>query len=836
LDVRAQVFGEHHPKYADSLDMLAAVYMKRGEFTKAEPLRRKSFEITRDTLGEKHPDYAVAMNNLAVMYDRMGDNVQAVRLQRQALQLYRRAFGDRHLNTAQALANLAGDYISAGEYAAATPLLNEAIEIRSKLLSPTHPDVAMALERLGTVHLFQKQYDQAEQCYRRSYEICKQSLPPGHRYLARGEYLLGLLYHFRGEYAKAEPYYLRSMEMTQQAVGARHAIYVTGLSNLGILYESMEQFDEAERYFDQALSIKRDLIEDSLETLGERQLIQAIAEARIPLDGLISATLNAGRDPTRHYPHVLFWKGLALRTRAEASAATPENKQLLDRLLAVRRELTRMALAAPSDSKQRRVAQVENLLREKENLENELVQSNREAAAQFASRSLSSNDIARSLSPGSIFVDFFEYGHHSQGAPGRDNYRNQHRMLGFVTPSGGTTLAVALADANRIQSEVNAVRRALVSGTPEELDHARQILAESVWRPLGQGVELAKSVIIAPDGPLTQIPFALLPGRTSPYLLEDMAITYLPSARQLIASQPATPAADRFLALGEIQYGQSALRFMAPGQLTTAITKLALPGTSFEIRHSAESFHHAFPKTEATLLVGAAANKQRLFEELKQPAKFIHFATHGFYLPPRISARPATELIVGTDASRGFVLEQQPHSDLDDDQSLSILMPRLYSGLLLAPPEDHGTDQGEDDFLTAEEVMSLDLQGTQVVTLSACETGLGSQTRGQGVIGLQRAFHAAGAETVIGTLWRVDDAATSLLVERFYANLWEKQMSREEALRQAQLSILNHPDDVARRRQALGSQSNQPAGTDKDAASTSHPALWAAFVLSGRSE
>jgi CHAT domain-containing protein len=179
------------------------------------------------------------------------------------------------------------------------------------------------------------------------------------------------------------------------------------------------------------------------------------------------------------------------------------------------------------------------------------------------------------------------------------------------------------------------------------------------------------------------------------------------------------------------------------------------------------------------------------------------------------------------------------------------MLPWLHSGLLLAPagekapakintanndatPKDNQSDDALDDFLSAEEVMSLDLRGTQVVMLSACETGLGSQARGQGVLGLQRAFHAAGAETVIGTLWRVDDAATTLLVEQFYANLWEKGLSRSEALRAAQLFVLHNPKLVEDRRAALFPQSER---LPKDAKNrVSHPALWAAFVLSGRGE
>jgi CHAT domain-containing protein len=150
----------------------------------------------------------------------------------------------------------------------------------------------------------------------------------------------------------------------------------------------------------------------------------------------------------------------------------------------------------------------------------------------------------------------------------------------------------------------------------------------------------------------------------------------------------------------------------------------------------------------------------------------------------------------------------------------------------------------EDGILTAEEVQSLDLRGTDLVVLSACDTGLGHGRYGQGVLGLQRAFHAAGARAVVASLWKVDDAATSVLMELFYTNLWVKKLPKLEALRQAQLDVLNNPGLVTKRRAELakergigesavklpgGGQAAAPNSRD----ARSDPSFWAAFVLSG---
>jgi CHAT domain-containing protein len=150
----------------------------------------------------------------------------------------------------------------------------------------------------------------------------------------------------------------------------------------------------------------------------------------------------------------------------------------------------------------------------------------------------------------------------------------------------------------------------------------------------------------------------------------------------------------------------------------------------------------------------------------------------------------------------------------------------------------------EDGILTAEEVQSFDLRGTDLVVLSACETGLGHGEYGQGVMGLQRAFQAAGARAVVASLWRVDDAATTVLMEEFYTNLWSKKMPKLEALRQAQLTVLNNPGLVTARRAELEKKrgiddkavplpKGEPVAARDAGATRSNPSLWAAFVLSG---
>jgi CHAT domain-containing protein len=212
----------------------------------------------------------------------------------------------------------------------------------------------------------------------------------------------------------------------------------------------------------------------------------------------------------------------------------------------------------------------------------------------------------------------------------------------------------------------------------------------------------------------------------------------------------------------------------------------------------------------------------------------LHLATHGFFAPPTV----VSALRSGLDDERGLA------PALAGEQARVFgLNPLLLSGVVLAPAPR--SEPGHpDEILTAEEVTALDLGGTELVVLSACETGLGQVAHGEGVLGLQRAFHAAGARATAASLWKVDDAATSLLMEKFYEGLWRKKLGKLEALRQAQLFVLKNPDAVEKRRKELAAEAEKrglkldkprPLPDGGKVEGRSHPALWAAFVLSGDS-
>ena len=232
--------------------------------------------------------------------------------------------------------------------------------------------------------------------------------------------------------------------------------------------------------------------------------------------------------------------------------------------------------------------------------------------------------------------------------------------------------------------------------------------------------------------------------------------------------------------------------------------------------------HLAHPGSKVCELHHADASKARIRTEASGK-RYLHLATHGFFAPRRApgdvgSTRKQWDAAVGWSAGRSGDYGYPPG---------------LLSGLALAganPDPNRVTGQTtEDGILTALEVSATDLRGVELVVLSACETGLGREAGGEGLLGLQRAFQVSGAETVLASLWKVEDRATQRLMERFYENLWQKKMGPAEALRQAQISLLrdSRAGSTTRGFEVVPADPSAGALTDRDVW------LWAAWVLSG---
>ena len=380
---------------------------------------------------------------------------------------------------------------------------------------------------------------------------------------------------------------------------------------------------------------------------------------------------------------------------------------------------------------------------------------------------------------------------------------------------GRPVRAVDLGPAAPIDEAVGTWREAI---TRRQASPAAEILRRLVWEPLArQFPPDTTTVVLALDGRLTAVPWAALPGdKPGTVLLEQYALATVPHAPFLLdrLTAPAPPTDDRgiLLAVGGVAYDQAPkpvedektkVELLAALQAETARGRgdgwRELPGTLDELNAVTQL---AGSRT-VVRLEGAGAGTAQLLRDLPR-ARWAHIATHGFFADPSIPSvlRPDPKLFSSIGRER---------------VGAGLRNPLVLSGLVLAganrPSADvDGSTRDDLGILTAEAIAGLPLQDLELVVLSACETGLGLVGGGEGVFGLQRAFHLAGAHNVVASLWRVDDQATAALMAIFYDQLWRQHKPPIEALRTAQLTLYRHPELHRRAGQGAGHARLRQAG------------------------
>jgi CHAT domain-containing protein len=357
-----------------------------------------------------------------------------------------------------------------------------------------------------------------------------------------------------------------------------------------------------------------------------------------------------------------------------------------------------------------------------------------------------------------------------------------------------------------------------------------------------------QTVYLAPDAALTGLPWVALPGRRpGTVLLEDYALALLPHGPFLLdwLITPARKAKGeaKLLAVGGVRYDDP------PAATPTALAKgpalragSAPPGGNKLSWDYLEGGARELKRVvdlagdrPVVRLTGAEAGAERVLAELPR-AGLAHLATHGFFADK--SFRSVLQL-----DEKLFERRMTTEGHISERIGEGSRSPLVLSGLVLAGA--NRPDTPGRGILTADAIVGLDLRGLELAVLSACETGLGDVAAGEGVFGLQRAFHIAGTGNVVASLWKVDDEATAALMTLFYRHLWDpkKPLPPREALRRAQLALYYHPESIAGwARGERGPNLKEvrlPTKTESHAAKGEAPAgrasarLWAAFVLSG---
>jgi CHAT domain-containing protein/Tfp pilus assembly protein PilF len=849
LAMRRRLFKGDHRAVAQSLDNLGALLTAQGKAAEAEPYLRDALAMRQRLYQGDHPYVAESLNNVGSLLQHQGKAAEAEPYLREALAMRQRLFKGDHPDVANSLYNLGSGLRNQRKAAEAEPFARDALAMKKRLFTGDHPDVARSLDNLGLLLRDQGKAAEAEP-FARDALAMRQRLHRGdHPDVATSLNNLGVLLSAQGKAAEAEPYYRDALAMRRRLFKGDHRAVAESLNNVGSLLQAQGKAAEAEPYHREALAMWRRLAVAYAGLKGEGDALTLAAAQPLARDTYLSLALHRKADAAEVYGEV--WASRAALSRvyerralaARAAAADPQAAALLARLTDARRRRADLLLAPQArdakaqEKRQEEVAalgrQIDDLGAQLRPLLPALQRWERLAPATPA-------DLQKVLSPDAVLVDLLAYTRFEIDLrkPGDAGWKRTPGYLAFVVSRGGVQWA-DLGEAAAIERAVALWREALATPrapVPADLPaKVRQLVWAKVRSLFPPGTRV---VYVAPDLALARVPWAALPGdRPGTLVLEEFAVATVPHGPFLLdrlSPQPARPTGrDRLLVVGGVSYGDeprsvsdTALADLRRGEPLTVpgqkLTWAELPGAAREAKAVAALADRR--KLNADTLTGADASAARVLAELPK-ARYAHLATHGFFADP--SFRSVLQLDPSLFEMRG-----------SERVGAGALSPMVLSGLVFAGANRPGTPGR--GLVTGEHLVDRDLSGLELAVLSACETGLGDVAGGEGVFGLQRAFHLAGCRDVVATLWKVDDAAAAALMNEFYAQLWDQKQPPLQALRQAQLLLVrSDPKDyprLAARGLGAGTQdlTKVPVKSSHPAAGKgAHPALWAAFTLSG---
>lgn len=804
--------GIEHLSLVSILGNLALSLRATGDYRSSEEYLRRALAILRVHLPPEHLDNASILERLGDHYYLIRDFEQAARYYQDVLAIQRHVLGEKHPWVAKTWDNVGSLYAEQQDYNRALECLQRAAQIRQEQLGEEHRDYAQSLNHLGLLYEKIGDYVRAEDHLKRALAIRKRILGEGHDDYATSLNNLAYFYQQNGRVEQALDLYQQALTIYQETLGMDHPHVALCLSNLALLYADRHDWQSAIDLLQQALEIDKQTTRHVLLISSERQRLEYLQRSRANVAACLSLVQQtSGGEPqlvTAAFNILLQRKGLAaevfsVQRDTVLRGRYPHLAGQLNELRTLRLQIAQETMAGPRNEGLRSHKERLRVLHaEQEELEAALIRQIPEADVQHQLERANVQSLTSSLAIGDALIEFvktiiFPLG---TGLRSGDPEAPLERYLAFVVTANAPEQVMFkdLGEAAPIDNLIRDFRQAIGGSTNRKgakrhlrigakrsaqpkMVAIRKLLRQAIFDPLTPLLSNCQRVFLAPDGDLSILPFETLATDTGHSLIDHYTFSYLAVGRELLRFRtPQLSEVDDCIVIADPDFDLTVSSTPEPtiapptDQLLPEMFEgydfIRLPGTYNEGVKVANQLG-------VNPWIGANATKQRLIGVHSPP--ILHLATHGFAIP---SSQAGARRHPG---SPQIEQEQFPPNYLEN--------PLLRSGLALAGantwlrgralPETTGNG-----ILTAEDASGLDLLDTELVVLSACETGLGDIQIGEGVLGLRRAFMLAGAKTLVMSLWKVPDQQTQELIVDFYQRLLTGT-SRVEALREAQLAM-----------------------------------------------
>lgn len=797
--------------YATLLSDYGLYNADKGDFGKAEEYLKKTESIIVELKGKKTIEYASSINNLGTLHWRMGKKTEAESNYKGALSLYEELLPKGSADIAPALNNLAGYYVSSQDYDKALPLYLNSKTLYGERFGLKHPLYANSLNNLASLYRKTKEYEKASKIYKEVLNIEKEVLGENHPQYASSLQNMALLSLATGDYKLAESLMLEAIAIKKKILEPQHPSWANTYNNLALLYFLKENNETAAPLFEKALSNQFNQIKNVFPALSEKEKEAFYNTLKDDIERFNTFALSQYKTDSSMagvmYNNQLITKGLLFdaSNKIRDNIFAENDAQLIGKYNKWRslRDDVAHAYQLPKEVLIERNIDVAELIKQANDLEKELSSQSYAINPQANWQEFTWENIREKLSPDEAAIElirFREFAILPQEANKNDTSTQIQTSLLYgwtekinyaaliITPqTKENPRLVILDDGEALENKYysyysNGIRYQV----QDNLSYQRY------WKKIQQEIPNAKTVYFSPDGAFHKINInTLYDSLDSEFLLNKITVKQLTSTRDIFYVKNNKGENNEAMLFGDPSFSLLLEEKKKSSEHEIRDTQMNLIAG---IRENEMGIHNPFiaalpgTKTEVTkiydILKAAKWNpskylsEEALEENIKKvnSPKVLHIATHGYF---------------NKEGEEGIF------SSLGDNN------PLLNSGLLLAGAQKNLGDQQyqilfehqkEDGILTAFEAMNLKLDNTDLVVLSACETGSGTIKNGEGVYGLQRSFQVAGAASIIFSLWKVDDNATQMLMSYFYKQ-WMESGNKREAFLLAQHELKNdYPD------------------------------------------
>lgn len=736
-----RLYGATSIRLIDPLVNKGRILLAKGDYTEAQKTANRANQIAVKTYTENSTKTAPTQKLLSDIYYTLGDYDKAEDNIKLALVSQEKQFGRNHVEVARSLSQLALiKFYKGDDKKEVEKLMLEARDIMANKLGKDNPQYAEILKNVAVLYISEKKYDIAFSSLSIAESIWRAKTGTKNNINAASIYTLtGDVYYQQKNYRKADEFYTRAKDLYEKFFSVTHPEYVKVLSKLSKVYYMEKDYKKSKKLIEESLNNYENFIKGYFPALSERE--KAKYWNTIKGDFEFYNTLAFGKlDDFKDlsgkvYNYQLLTKALLLsssikiRERILNSTDTDLKDQYNTWLQ--KKELLTLALSMSPTQLLENEIEPAALTQEVERLEKDLSQKSELFGQSFDNKRITYEDVKKSLKANEVAIEMVRFRYFDHTFTDSVVYAALYLKNDFNRPK-----ALTLNDGHRMETRFfKYYRNAIIGKVPDNVSY------DIFWGPIQKEIGQVSTIYLSADGVYNQINLEAIPTPDGKYVLDNSNIVLVSNTKDIYLRKVKSRNTG----------DNTASMFGNPSFYLTASADpniTALPGTEKEITQL--QFLLKQKGWDTKEYVEKTATEERI-KELNSP-KIFHVATHGFYKPT------------------GQATNQ---SEMESNEAQLTQNPLMRTGLLLKGAGDllDKTDYNfnmENGILTAYEAMNLNLDKTDLVVLSACETGLGQLESGEGVYGLQRAFLVAGAKVLIMSMFKVDDDATQKLMLKFY--------------------------------------------------------------------